>query len=114
MMKTLNLDKLWVEPLCNKRRDRGIFIGKYCLPFCARCTGIHLGSLLYWIYIIIGGSRMSFGTAVILLYPTLIDGVLQYLHGIESTNLRRFVTGLIAGVGSGAIDVMILRFVFRL
>lgn len=31
--------------------------------------------------------------------PTGIDGFAEYVFGIESTNRRRLVTGLIAGVG---------------
>lgn len=31
-------------PLCNHRADRGIYIHGFCLPLCARCTGLLLGS----------------------------------------------------------------------
>lgn len=33
------------EPLCNHRPDRGIYIGSFCLPLCARCTGILTGAV---------------------------------------------------------------------
>lgn len=37
--------------------------------------------------------------AVVLVMPTFVDGIAQYVFGIESTNVRRFLLGFISGVG---------------
>ncbi|HBI02686.1 MAG TPA: hypothetical protein DDY49_01480, partial [Paenibacillaceae bacterium] len=38
--------------------------------------------------------------AVVLLVPLTLDGVFQYLNYWESTNIRRLLTGILAGFGT--------------
>ena len=36
-------------PICNGKRERGIFIGDFCLPLCTRCTFMIISFLLFYI-----------------------------------------------------------------
>lgn len=90
------------EPLCNHRADRGLYIGSFCLPLCARCTGILTGAVAFALLRLIMGWQGGLRCLVIglmLIAPTGIDGVIEYWFGVESTNRRRLITGLMAGVG---------------
>ena len=88
-------------PLCNMRPDRAFKIGDFVFPLCARCTGIVVGALVITIinfkyyktykYILL--------VSILLLFPMIIDGVMQYVFSVESTNLRRVITGFIFSIG---------------
>lgn len=99
------------DRLCHQQADRSLFLNGNEMPFCTRCTAI-------WFGIVLGLGFMVFFTielnekfvAIILLglIPIGIDGVGQLLGFWESTNLIRFITGLLAGVVCGvAIGVII-------
>lgn len=91
------------EPLCNHRPDRGIYIHGFCLPLCARCTGILTGAIVASVIrLVIGAQTGSIGILLLglaMIAPTGIDGLIEYAFGVESTNPRRLITGLLAGVG---------------
>ena len=38
-----------------------------------------------------------------MIIPTYLDGVIQAFGNIESNNARRFITGLISGIGTMSI-----------
>ena len=40
---------------------------------------------------------------IISLLACLIDGLMQYCFGIESTNVRRLITGIFCGIGTGVL-----------
>ena len=99
-------------PLCNNRADRGIYINGFCLPLCSRCTGILTGAVAGTIILKAGKKKLSQVTGlagVAMLVPTAVDGVVEYVYGKESTNKRRLVTGLIAGVGCTVIEIYALQ-----
>ncbi len=87
-------------PLCNFREDTSFHIGKFCFPLCYRCTAIIIGALcgnyilqehfISWKICLIG---------LILIIPCFVDGILQYHFYIQSTNKRRIITGMLAGLG---------------
>lgn len=91
------------EPLCNHRPDRGLYIGGFCLPLCARCTGILAGAvaaaLLRRVLSIETSSIGVLALGLLLIAPTGIDGIIEYQFGIESNNPRRLITGTLAGIG---------------
>lgn len=68
------------------------------MPLCARCTGILVG---YLAGIILGifNYRTNIIGAILLIVPTGIDGFGQYMGKWKSTNTRRFITGVLAGIG---------------
>ena len=91
-------------PICNLRADRAPHIGNFCLPLCWRCTAIATGIIVFkqvlskipltgvnqWIPLFVAG---------LMILPTAIDGVRQYIFKRESTNVRRIWTGLSCGCG---------------
>lgn len=83
-------------PLCNKKPERAPNVNGHTFPLCWRCTGLVLGALAGYISLLfippIGLCSYT------LLLPIGIDGGLQYLGGVLSTNTRRFVTGFIGGL----------------
>lgn len=103
-----------MRPVCNRRTDRGIFILGKCLPFCARCIGIHVGIFMYLSSYFLFNVEIRTSLALLMLIPTIYDGGMQYLYGRESNNVRRLVTGCLAGAGSAAIDILAIKIVLRI
>lgn len=103
------------EPLCNHRPDRGLYIGTFCLPLCARCTGILIGavgaSLVHWVLARLCGlsavPAYVLVLGLVMIAPTGIDGFVEYLFGVESNNRRRMITGLLAGVGCALVEMAV-------
>lgn len=82
---------------CHCRDDRSFHYHGRRFPVCARCTGELVGilaaALCYpWV-------RVSALWAAVLMIPMVLDGGVQALTPYESTNTRRFVTGLLFGCG---------------
>lgn len=100
---------------CHQMPERSFHVRGYQFPLCARCTGIVIGELAaipLWFLLPVG-----FITACILGVPLVMDGGLQYFYFIPSTNLRRVVTGFLAGWGLMTIYirifVLIMDFILR-
>ncbi|GAB4093321.1 DUF2085 domain-containing protein [Flaviaesturariibacter terrae] len=98
---------------CHRKPERSFFWKGRQFPVCARCTGIYLGYLTFpffnfefW--------YLASGWALLLMAPTIIDGLTQAYLRRESTNWLRFSTGLAAGTGLMAIVVNIGTFIGNL
>ncbi|MEW6009680.1 MAG: DUF2085 domain-containing protein [Euryarchaeota archaeon] len=92
--------------ICHGCPERSFKIKGHPLPVCARCTGIYLGSFSYIIIVLIfnwGFNLTLFLAGLLLIIPTLGDGITQYFTLRESNNRLRFITGIIGGVGLGII-----------
>lgn len=111
---TKRQEKVWLYLMkmgqsfgCHQLPERSFFYHGFQFPVCARCTGILIGELL-----IAPISLLLFpGNYVLSLVCVLImaaDGLLQYYAKIPSTNLRRFVTGLLGGYGVVMMAIFIL------
>lgn len=50
---------------------------------------------------------------IILLIPMIVDGCLQTFFGIESTNIRRIITGGMFGIGLGLFTTKLFIIVDR-
>lgn len=85
--------------LCHQLPERSFFFHGRQFPICARCTGIFIGYLLGIGYALIFGKIPSY-IALILILPLIIDGGFQHLRKWESTNIRRLITGMLAGIGT--------------
>lgn len=85
-------------PLCNRIPERAPHIFGYCFVLCYRCTFIFLGFLIT-LFIIRNITNITITKAWVLLLPMIIDGGIQTFMGVESTNLRRIITGTIFGIG---------------
>jgi uncharacterized membrane protein len=83
---------------CHCRPDRSFFYKGVQFPVCARCTGIFIGFLILP-YFLISQSNWGLLLSVLLILPTYLDGWIQTIWEIESTNMRRVTTGFVAGLG---------------
>lgn len=93
--------------------ERSFFFHGYQLPVCARCTGIIIGELsgiILCLFRLITPLWVCIGFIGIM----AIDGGLQAKGILESTNLRRLVTGLLSGYGFIALLAHILIFLHAL
>jgi len=87
-------------PVCNQKPSRAPKIMNFSFPLCWRCLSICFSIILGLKIISFNVNyRLNILYAIILLIPCLIDGILQYYFYIESTNFRRVVTGIFAGLG---------------
>ncbi|WP_347529071.1 DUF2085 domain-containing protein [Mucilaginibacter sp. CAU 1740] len=94
----------WVS--CHKMPERSFFWKGRQFPVCARCTGLYIGYSFFPLFNFELIYLNSF-IALLLVLPTVADGCLQAWYQLPSTNPRRLVTGIIAGVGLMAIIVNI-------
>lgn len=85
---------------CHQMPERSFFIKGYQFPVCARCTGVFIGYLLApFFYVKVGFAKLK-GFAIGGLVLMFLDWLLQAVHFKESTNGRRFITGILGGFGS--------------
>ena len=96
---------------CHCRSDRSFFWKGKQLPICARCTGElagNLGAVIACPFV-----QLVPAICIVMLFPLLLDGLLQSLTAYESKNWRRLFTGILFGFGlttlflqsiAGAID----------
>ena len=96
---------------CHRRSDRSFFLRGRQFPICARCTGELVGMLAALICCFF--FLPAIWVAVLLLLPLIADGGIQRLTSYESTNSRRFVTGLLFGYGFFSLLVLSAIAAFR-
>lgn len=82
---------------CHRMPERSFFIKGYQFPVCARCTGILLGYIVGLIYVTFW-RKFNYILELSLIFPMLIDGIGQYRGYFVSTNIRRLITGILAGI----------------
>ena len=80
---------------CHQLAERSFFFKGYQFPVCARCSGVLLGNAVFiasaWLY------YLPFSVCVFFILVMLIDWLIQYFKWKNSTNPRRFITGLLCG-----------------
>ena len=91
---------------CHQKPDRSFFIGSYQMPVCARCTGVIIGYLAAIPIYVIKGFQLELSLIGCLII--LSDWLLQQLRVLESTNLRRMITGCMGGYGVMSLQLYIL------
>lgn len=86
---------------CHQLPERSFFIGQRKFPVCARCTGILVGGVGTVLTFLIAAplTPPSILIATLLLMPLIVDGTTQLFTRYESTNLRRFITGVAFSIG---------------
>lgn len=99
------------DRLCHQKAQRSFFINDNQMPFCSRCTAIWLGlaiGLGFIIFYKIALDRKFLILIIIGFVPIAIDGVGQLFNFWESTNIIRFITGILVGIVTGlAIGIII-------
>lgn len=106
--KINNLKHKWLNYafFCHRMPERSFFIKGNQFPICARCTGIMIGYIIGIISLFfISYSNIIF--SILLILPTGIDGIGQYLGKWKSNNIRRCLTGILAGIGVISIFAII-------
>lgn len=98
--------------MCHRMPERSFFFNGKQFPICARCTGIMLGYIIAIISFLLVISFSLWGS-ILLLLPMVIDGTGQLYNKWESTNSRRFITGILVGVGIILFIVNITSFRFN-
>ena len=89
--------------ICHRKPERSFHIKGYQFPVCARCTGLYLGIILFFIFYFIlsvGHDLFLLFLSVVLVIPCLVDGLTQRYGNRLSNNTLRLFTGLIAGYGA--------------
>lgn len=102
----------WYNLICHRIPERSFFIRGHQFPVCARCTGIYISLICYFIYayfFFIDYNVYLLTFAVLLLIPAGIDGTTQFFELRESNNALRLITGLMMGLGL-AILVKALKY----
>ena len=104
MKKTID-DERWIRLMelghvlgCHQMPSRSFFLRGYQFPVCARCTGVIVGELLALVLL---AGRVRIGTKMMMLLLAVMGGdwLIQEVGILESTNPRRFITGLCGGIG---------------
>jgi len=83
---------------CHQMPDRSFSYKGYQFPVCARCTGVIIGEFIS-IIAILCALKISWLYIVFMIVPLSIDGGLQYINVWKSNNVRRIITGILAGFG---------------
>ncbi|MBU0635662.1 DUF2085 domain-containing protein [Candidatus Micrarchaeota archaeon] len=101
--------------VCHQKPERCFKIKKYTLPLCSRCTGVFMGiviGLLTDFLRPLWEINAFFPTIafMILILPIAADGLGQLWGLWKSNNAGRFITGLLAGLPTGATIRIILLF----
>ena len=107
-MKIINL-------ICHRKPERSFFIKGHQFPVCARCTGFYLSMITYFIYtyhFFVDYNSFIISSAILLLIPSVIDGLTQLLEYRESNNTLRFITGICGGLGLGILIKSIKYFLY--
>lgn len=92
---------------CHQLPERSFFFRGYQFPMCSRCTGILVG---YFISIILFSLNvlLPIWLCLLLCLFMAVDGTIQLLLCIMSNNIRRFITGLLYGIGAFSILLNII------
>ena len=91
---------------CHQREDRSFKIKGWQFPICSRCTGILTGQTI-GIIIYLMSVRIPIYIDIIFLLLMFLDWYIQFKGIKESTNLRRFITGNLAGIAQTSIIIEI-------
>ena len=88
--------------ICHRKPERSFHIKNHQFPVCARCTGFYTGLAVYLVLNHIKPHPYNltiFIISLILMIPVSVDGLSQYFGPRESTNMIRFITGFVGGIG---------------
>jgi len=86
---------------CHQLSHRSYSYNDNQMSFCARDTGIFIGLVLGFMYASRKKIILTLPLVIAALIPIGLDGTIQLLTDYESTNPKRLITGLIAGIATG-------------
>lgn len=109
----MNLAPLIVRMGCHKLPDRSFTFRGKPMPFCARCFGASVGHVFSFILFCLS-LLPPLGLCVFFMFIIFLDWSFQKWFGIMSTNSRRFLSGVIGGMGVGSILWTFLAYLAKL
>lgn len=87
-------------PFCNEKPDTAPHLGKFCFPVCWRCFALITSILITYLVAHVWLNMIfPLWISFVMICPTVIDGIAQYIFGILSNNRRRCIIGIISGIG---------------
>lgn len=98
---------------CHQREDRSFKIKQWQFPICSRCTGVLLGQIL-GIIIYLFRIRIPIVLDIVFLGLMFLDWFIQYKKIKESTNIRRFITGNLAGIAQMSIIIEVIIYILNI
>lgn len=95
--------------ICHGEDEKCFTVFGRKMLICSRCLGVYLGMIFgvllgFFMGLDIDGGVL-FLLTIIVLIPFVLDGLLQELEFLESTNPRRFITGISVGIMLG-LDIV--------
>lgn len=112
-------DKNWIDLMeyghrigCHQIPERSFFYNGYQFPVCARCTGVIIGEIICIITILFN-IKLSIIIYIALLLVMGADWFIQYIHLLESNNIRRVITGVLGGYGLTGIYYYTIVIIFN-
>lgn len=89
-------------PICNHRKETAPVVFGRTFVLCWRCAGVMISFLIMAVVRLLffanfGSIQLWLGVFAML--PMIVDGARQYYLKKESTNKRRFITGVLFGTG---------------
>ncbi len=101
------------NPMCCKSPEKAPKIFGQTWVLCYRCTFISLGVATVFLpgFSIVRSDLLGACFLTLLMIPCVIDGCHSYGQ-VGTTNFRRSITGLLAGIGLGQMASMIGEGVF--
>lgn len=101
------LDEIGEASGCHRMPERSFFFKGHQFPVCARCTGVFVGQLSAIIYGFF--KKVPTHISIILLGIMGLDWGIQEIKLCESTNTRRFITGICGGFGLFSLYIRFIR-----
>lgn len=98
----INKDNFGIIPICNKIPERTLIINDFVFPICYRCMAMSLTLFIFiptFSFCLNKFNKFIIIISIILFLIGILDCLLQYIFNIDSTNLRRAITGMLAGLG---------------
>lgn len=104
---------LWAKSMnyckhgCHQMPERSFYYHDYQFPICARCTGVLVGKAITILFLI-GGLVLKLPFAIFCMFIMFFDWFIQFIGLKESNNVRRFLTGILGGIGLWSIGLYVL------
>jgi len=98
---------------CHQKPERSFFVLNHKLPLCSRCSGMVLGSVFAFFFLL-NKIFLPFFLALFLVFPLTFDGITQAMNLRESNNPLRFFTGIFFSIGFAQMVYTVTIFLINL
>lgn len=97
-------------PLCNGIKSRAPHLWGICFPLCYRCSAC-LITFVLTLFVCYHKPPKKLFLYILCMIPMIIDGGLQVFFAIESTNIKRVITGALFGYGIGMLVLYLYQYI---